>query len=63
GGLADVCKTPPWRRVSSVSWATLLNQESDMIVIPRSIALRAFLNLIIALPPVVALRMYEGSTR
>ncbi|KPW24825.1 hypothetical protein ALQ03_101480 [Pseudomonas savastanoi pv. glycinea] len=40
-----------------------MNQESDMIVIPRSIALRAFLNLIIALPPVVALRMYEGSTR
>ncbi|SOS15405.1 putative membrane protein [Pseudomonas syringae pv. cerasicola] len=31
-----------------------------MIVIPRSIALRASLNLIIALPSVAALRMYEG---
>ncbi|KPY49752.1 Unknown protein sequence [Pseudomonas savastanoi pv. retacarpa] len=34
-----------------------------MIVIPRSIALRAFLNLISGLPSVAALRMYEGSTR
>ncbi|KPW64151.1 hypothetical protein ALP66_03393 [Pseudomonas amygdali pv. photiniae] len=40
-----------------------MNQESDMIVIPRSIALRAFLNLISGLPSVAALRMYEGSTR
>ncbi|KPW95054.1 Unknown protein sequence [Pseudomonas syringae pv. castaneae] len=34
-----------------------------MIVIPRSITLRAFLNLISGLPSVAALRMYEGSTR
>lgn len=34
-----------------------------MIVIPRSIALLASLNLISGLPSIAELRMYEGSTR
>ncbi|WP_221034559.1 hypothetical protein, partial [Pseudomonas syringae group genomosp. 7] len=47
--------------VFSVSWATLSNQESDMIVIPRSIALLASFSLITGQANVPACAVYRGA--